>query len=225
MQIDSGRTRDGGFVLEGQDARQQLVVTGKYASGQLRDLTSTASYEVTPPGIVTIEKSGFVIPGADGTATIAAKTALGIGSTVQVTVAHFGNDPLVNFPDRIVPVFTKLGCNSGGCHGKASGQNGFKLSLLGFEPTEDYEHLVKEGRGRRLFPASPDKSLLLLKPIGEVPHGGGTRLEADSHSYRLMRRWILQGMPYGADTDPTVARIEVFPVSAPWHTMPSSNCS
>ena len=98
-----------------------------------------------------------------------------------------------------------------GCHGKASGQNGFKLSLLGFEPTEDFEHLVKEGRGRRLFPASPDKSLLLLKPIGTVPHGGGTRMEVDTHSYRLMRRWILQGMPYGKDTDPTVARIEVFP--------------
>ena len=112
-------------------------------------------------------------------------------------MVHFGNEPPVNFPNQIVPIFTKLGCNSGGCHGKASGQNGFKLSLLGFEPTEDFEHLVKEGRGRRLFPAAPDKSLLLLKPIGDVPHGGGTRLEVDSHSYRLMRRWIEQGMPYG----------------------------
>jgi hypothetical protein len=209
--VDSGRTVDGGFTLDGQDARQQLVVTGKYATGQLRDLTSTASYEVVPDGIVTVEKSGLLIPRSDGTATITAKTAQGPAGSIKVTVVHFGNDPAVNFPNQIVPIFTKLGCNSGGCHGKASGQNGFKLSLLGFEPTEDYEHLVKEGRGRRLFPASPDKSLLLLKPIGELPHGGGTRLEADSHGYRLMRRWILQGMPYGNDSDPTVAKIEVFP--------------
>jgi hypothetical protein len=208
--IDSGRTQDGAFVLDGQDARQQLVVTGRYASEQLRDLTSAVSYEAAPAGIVRVEKSGLVIPMSDGTATITATVAGGPASTIRANVVHFANDPPVNFPNQIVPVFTKLGCNSGGCHGKASGQNGFRLSLLGFEPTEDYEHLVKEGRGRRLFPASPDKSLLLLKPIGEMPHGGGTRLEVDSHSYRLMRRWILQGMPYGSASDPTVARIEVL---------------
>ena len=217
VRIETGRTVDGGFVLDGQDSRQQLVVDGKFSSGQLRDLTGAVTYEVAPEGVVTVEKSGLVIPRADGTATITARTAQGPAGTLKLAVIHFANDPLVNFPNQIVPIFTKLGCNSGGCHGKASGQNGFKLSLLGFEPTEDFEHLVKEGRGRRLFPASPDKSLLLLKPIGEAPHGGGTRLEADSHSYRLMRRWILQGMPYGNDTDPTVARIEVFPTE---RTMP-----
>ncbi len=211
VSIESGQTVDGVFTLNGQDARQQLVVTGKYSTGQLRDLTSQVSYQTQPEGIVSISPSGYVIPRGDGTATITAQIADGPAGSTQVTVAHFGNDPLVNFPNQIVPIFTKLGCNSGGCHGKASGQNGFKLSLLGFEPTEDYEHLVKEGRGRRLFPASPDKSLLLLKPIGVVPHGGGTRMEVDTHSYRLMRRWIMQGMPYGKDSDPTVARIEVFP--------------
>src|SRR4029078_12926373 len=144
-------------------------------------------------------------------ATVTATADGGIAASIKLSVKDFGHDPAGNFPNQIVPIFTKLGCNSGGCHGKPSGQNGFKLSLLGFEPTEDYEHLVKEGRGRRLFPAAPDKSLLLLKPIGEVPHGGRTRLESDSHSYRLMRRWILQGMPYGSDWDPTVARIEVLP--------------
>ncbi len=219
VQIDSGRTVDGAFTLDGQDSRQQLVVTGKYATGQLRDLTSKVTYEVAPEGVLTIDKSGLIIPRSDGTATITAKTAEGPAGTIRATVVHFAHDPLVNFPNQIVPIFTKLGCNSGGCHGKASGQNGFKLSLLGFEPSEDYEHLVKEGRGRRLFPASPDKSLLLLKPTGEMPHGGGTRMEVDTHSYRLMRRWILQGMPYGSDSDPTVARIEVFPAE---RTMPQN---
>ena len=77
----------------------------------------------------------------------------------------------INFTNRIVPVFTKGSCNSGGCHGKSGGQNGFRLSLLGFEPEEDYEHLVKEARGRRLFPASPENSLLLTKGVGSSPHG------------------------------------------------------
>jgi len=57
----------------------------------------------------------------------------------------------INFANQIVPIFTKAGCNAGGCHGKSSGQNGFKLSLLGFEPTEDYEHLLKEARGEEFF--------------------------------------------------------------------------
>jgi Protein of unknown function (DUF1549)/Protein of unknown function (DUF1553) len=209
--VDSGRTVEGGFTLDGQDARQQLVVTGKYETGQLRDLTSQVTYEVAPAGIVEVKPSGYVIPRADGSATITAKTPEAKAGSIRVSVVHFGNDPLVNFPNQVVPIFTKLGCNSGGCHGKASGQNGFRLSLLGFEPTEDFEHLVKEGRGRRLFPAAPEKSLLLAKPTGAVPHGGGTRMDVDSQSYRLIRRWIAQGMPYGSDNDPKVARIEVFP--------------
>jgi hypothetical protein len=117
----------------------------------------------------------------------------------------------INFGNHIVPIFTKLGCNSGGCHGKQSGQNGFRLSLLGFEPELDYMTLVKEGRGRRLFPAAPDQSLLLTKAAGQVAHGGGKRLEVGSDEYNLVRRWIASGMPFGEKTDPTVKSISVFP--------------
>ena len=220
LEIESGHTVDGAFKLDGQDARQQLIVTGKYATGQIRDLTATSDYSVEPEGIATVDASGFVVPLADGTATITATSAAGPAASIKATVVNHGNEALVNFPNQIVPIFTKLGCNSGGCHGKASGQNGFKLSLLGFEPPEDFEHLVKEGRGRRLFPAAPDRSLLLTKPIGKVPHGGGTRLDVDSHAYRLLRRWILQGMPYGSDEDPTVSHIEVIPAQ---RTMPANS--
>ena len=112
-------------------------------------------------------------------------------------VERFANPLPINFKNQIVPIFTKLGCNSGGCHGKASGQNGFKLSLLGFYPEDDYEFLVKESRGRRLFPTSPGESLLLLKPSGRFPHGGGKRMDVGSYEYRILYRWIEQGTPYG----------------------------
>src|SRR5262249_17908108 len=130
---------------------------------------------------------------------------------VQVTVEKFNAPPPINFGHQVVPIFTKLGCNSGGCHGKSGGQNGFRLSLLGFEPTEDYEHLVKEARGRRLFPASPSRSLLLLKATRTRPHGGGKRTEVGSDEYRLIPRWISQGMRYGNAEDPVVKSIDVFP--------------
>src|SRR4051794_15112080 len=117
----------------------------------------------------------------------------------------------VSFSNEVVPIFTRLGCNAGGCHGKATGQNGFKLSLLGFEPEEDYEYLVKEARGRRLLPSAPAMSLLVIKATGQVAHGGGRRLEPKSPFYDVLVRWVDQGAPFGGKDDPTVTSIEVVP--------------
>ncbi|MFN4261332.1 MAG: DUF1549 and DUF1553 domain-containing protein [Gemmataceae bacterium] len=208
--LETGRERDGGFDLMGRDSWQQLLVTGKYATGQVRDLTRQAAYQIEPAGIVHVDATGLVTPLQEGKATLTARVG-GQTTTTQVTVSHMVHDLPVNFPNQVVPIFTKFGCNAGGCHGKADGQNGFKLSLLGFEPEEDYEYVVKEGRGRRLFPAAPSYSLLLMKAVGTSAHGGGKRLEQDSPYYRLLVRWIEQGSPYGQPDDPVVTGIEVFP--------------
>src|SRR6266545_1331715 len=197
--------------LRGKGARQQLLVTAKFDNGTLRDFTRRVRYSVSPEKVVKIEKSGRVTPLGNGSATITAQGPDGTSATLPVVVEQFNEVAPVNFPNQIVPVFTKAGCNAGGCHGKSSGQNGFRLSLLGFEPMEDYEHLVKEARGRRLFPASPENSLLLLKATATLPHGGGRRMDKDSDDYRLLVRWISEGLPYGKPTDPKVDRIEVFP--------------
>lgn len=199
-----------GLIIRGRDARQQLVVTGEYLSGQLRDHTHSAKYSVEPADIVEVAADGMVSPLKDGVATVKV-TDGGKETTVAIHVEGVANQIQINFKNQIVPIFTKLGCNSGGCHGKASGQNGFKLSLLGFYPDEDYEYLVKEARGRRLFPTSPAESLLLLKATGKSPHGGGKRMEEGSYEYRMLYRWIEQGMPYGSPDDPYVVGIECVP--------------
>src|SRR5437867_348238 len=169
--------------LRGKDARQQLLVTAKFDSGVVRDYTRRVSYSVLPPDVVRIDKAGRVTPLDNGTATVTAKDEDGLTATLAIAVERFEEIEPINFANQIVPIFTKAGCNAGGCHGKASGQNGFKLSLLGFEPSEDYEHLIKEARGRRSFPAAPERSLLLLKATGELPHGGCKRLEKGSRAY------------------------------------------
>lgn len=117
----------------------------------------------------------------------------------------------LNFTNDILPVLSKYSCNSGGCHGKAIGQNGFKLSLFGFDPAFDYAALVHEGRGRRISPAAPDDSLLLRKASGGTSHGGGVRFTTDSPPYRLLRRWIEEGLPFGREEDPHATRLEVTP--------------
>ena len=198
------------LTLRGKDARQQVLVTAAFENHAERDFTRRVQFSVAPEGIVKVDATGLVSAVADGSATITANVD-GVAASLPVKVEKSGALEPINFPNQIVPIFTKASCNSGGCHGKASGQNGFKLSLLGFEPAEDYEHLVKEARGRRLFPAAPENSLLMLKGAGITPHGGGKRLDVDSDDYRLLVRWVAQGMPYGKDTDPKVATVEVLP--------------
>jgi hypothetical protein len=209
--VETGREREGATILSGRDAAQQLVVTGQHATGQVRDMSRTVTYSAAPDGIVKVDATGYVTPIAEGEATVTVNDSTGHTAASKFKVTDITQDKAVNFPNQIVPLFTKYSCNGGGCHGKSGGQNGFKLSLLGFEPKEDYEYLVKEGRGRRLFPSAPDQSLLLLKACARAPHGGGQRIEFDSPAYRLIRRWIEQGMPFGSDNDPKVARIEVLP--------------
>src|SRR5262249_2558389 len=96
-------------------------------------------------------------------------------------------------------------------HGKAIGQNGFKLSLYGFDPEQDYAAIVHEGHGRRVSPAAPDDSLLLLKATGKMAHGGGGRFTVDSDAYRLLRRWRGQGMPWGRADAPRDVKLEIAP--------------
>ena len=95
----------------------------------------------------------------------------------------------------VEPVLTRAGCNAGACHGKQRGQNGFQLSLLGFDPAFDLDAIAHEAGGRRIFPAAPEQSLLLLKATARLPHGGGKRLEPGTPNYELIRAWISAGTP------------------------------
>lgn len=140
---------------------------------------------------------------------------------ISFAVIHIDPSPIgaeskdntpVSFVNDVVPILTKAGCNAGVCHAKAgNGQNGFQLSLLGFEPGEDYEHLVKEARGRRLFAATPDQSLLLLKASGKMPHGGGIRIKSDSQEFSLLQEWIRQGASFDPLDSCKLISFEVVP--------------
>jgi len=197
--------------IHGQDYRQQLVVSGIRANGSKLDMTGEVKYETQPKGIIDVDSRGYITPLKDGKSRLVVHGPRNLQTAIEVTVSGISKPAPINFKNQIVPLFTKMGCNSGGCHGKSTGQNGFRLSLLGFYPHEDYEYLVKEDRGRRLFPAAPQHSLLMRKATGKIPHGGGKRMKVDSYEYRLLYRWISQGMPYGSEKDPSVASIRCIP--------------
>ena len=209
LSIYSVSAQDKKAKLLGPDANLQLVVY----NSDLQDMTREVVYTSAPDNLVSISDSGKVMPLGNGDVTITATNDKGLTGKLDLVVERFETPQPINFPNEIVPLFTKHGCNGGGCHGKSEGQNGFKLSLLGFEPTEDFEYLVKESRGRRLFPAAPEHSLLLRKGAGDLPHGGGARFEHDSWDYKAIVRWMEQGMPYGSPDDPILEKISVFPDS------------
>lgn len=209
LSIYSVSAQDKKAKLLGPDANLQLVVY----NSDLQDMTREVVYTSAPDNLISISDSGKVMPLGNGDVTITATNDKGLTGKLDLVVERFETPQPINFPNEIVPLFTKHGCNGGGCHGKSEGQNGFKLSLLGFEPTEDFEYLVKESRGRRLFPAAPEHSLLLRKGAGDLPHGGGARFKHDSWDYKAIVRWMEQGMPYGSPDDPILEKISVFPDS------------
>src|SRR5688500_20229162 len=86
----------------------------------------------------------------------------------------------LTFRNHVQPVLSKAGCNAGACHGAAAGQNGFRLSLRGYDDEGDYITLTRQSQGRRINPTDPGRSLLLLKSTGTIPHKGGKRFEVDS---------------------------------------------
>ena len=196
--------------LSGAGGSYSLLIHGKTASGRLVDLTRTAHYRSLNTKVATVTPAGVVQGRTDGTTSVQV-SVVGRTLTVAVSVKDTTAPRRFNFENDIVPLLSRFGCNSSGCHGKAEGQNGFKLSVFGFDPVADYSALVKESRGRRVFPAVPTRSLLLLKVSGQAAHGGGIRISADTREYETLRAWIAAGMPFGEAGDPTVTAVRVEP--------------
>jgi hypothetical protein len=210
--IVSGRGGTGdGFSLIGPDARQQLLVTLETTDADPRDVSGEVTFRAEPAGIVEFIDKGYLKPSADGKAMITAELDGASPVNIEVTSERVGAPLPINFANEIAPILTRNGCNGGGCHGKSGGQNGFRLSLLGFEPWNDYDRLLREGRGRRISLPAPESSLLITKATGEIPHGGGARIDVGSPDYQRLIRWIEMGTPYGSEEDPTIERIEVAP--------------
>ncbi len=193
------------IALEGPESTQQLLVRAKSSI----DLTRLATYEALDAKIVAVDARGLVQPKAEGRTVLVVRHGRD-QVRVAVEVRGLKAPAPVSFESEVVPILTRAGCNSGGCHGKAEGKNGFKLSVFGFDPAADHQALVMEARGRRTFPSSPENSLMLRKATGQIAHRGGKRMTADSLHYRHLHRWIEEGARFGAGTA-SVTALEVEP--------------
>ncbi len=141
-----------------------------------------------------------------GTAITFATPVISSQSDEPQRAVH-ADESRVDFDTQVMAVFTRYGCNAAQCHGAASGQNGFRLSLFGGDAEFDYRTIAQEGKGRRVYPAKPDRSLLVQKAMGEMAHGGGELISSDSEAYHVLTTWIRQG----ADRNSGHTLVEIQP--------------
>jgi hypothetical protein len=201
--------------LQGNFARTQLVVTRSASEAAItdrsEDLTGQVVFASFDPAIATVSASGQVLAAGNGKTTIAIIRG-DVCREVPVVVSGVVAQPVVRFSTDIRPLLTKAGCAMAACHAAQHGKGGFKLSVFGFEPDKDREAMARDSVARRIDFVAPERSLLLLKPTMQTPHGGGKRIDKSSVEYRTLLAWITAGAPPPAKDEPEVTRLAVFPV-------------
>jgi Protein of unknown function (DUF1553)/Protein of unknown function (DUF1549)/Bacterial Ig-like domain (group 2) len=201
------------IALTGPQASQRVLVLNTGAGLIDADRTGHAKFSSSNPAIATIDETGVVHAKGDGEATITARVG-NDQATVKVKVVKTQEPFEWSFRNHVVPVLTRLGCNSGACHGALAGKGGLKLSLRGYAPLDDHFVLTRQANARRVNRLEPAHSLTLLKPSMALPHGGGLKLEVGSPEYNLIADWIASGAPGPTANDPKITRLEAFPREA-----------
>ena len=201
-------------ILDGNFERAQLLVSRKDSAGQFSDrsvdATHEAKYVSANPEIVTVDEQGQLVARSNGEAIVQVKVGPWQGE-VKVTSKNVVSEPAVRFMKQVRPVISKAGCNMGACHASQYGKGGFKLSVFGFEPSQDWQGIVRDRLQRRIDFVRPENSLVLLKPTMQVPHQGGLRLKKGSIDYQLLVAWIESGVAKPDSKAQEVTELKVIP--------------
>ncbi len=197
-------------AFTGPRAMQQIVVTGRYADGTVRDLTPFCNLAAETPGVLEIDADGFLRPRKDGTTTLLVKAG-GQTARVPVTVKNFTKPQPISFRHEMIAALNVGGCNQGACHGTPSGKNGFRLSLRGYDPASDYVQLTRDVLGRRTDRLEPEASLIVKKAFGRIPHEGGQRFPASSLPAHIFLGWLREGLQDDPANLPALKTIEILP--------------
>ena len=190
-------------------AYQNVVAVATRNDGVTVDVTEQVEWKLADPSLAKLENFQLK-PVVDGQTKLIASWK-GFTAETPLSVSEAAKPRPISFALDIMPVLTRTGCNTGSCHGAARGKDGFRMSLFGFDPQGDYQRITREIGVRRINLAIPDKSLMLLKSIGSVPHTGGKRMEPGSVYYNTMLAWLQAGAVNDPAAPPTCTKVEIFP--------------
>jgi hypothetical protein len=197
------------IALDGKQSKRHLVVTGKLDNGSVTDWTKRANVKSLNEAVAKWE-NGVVVPVSDGETVIQVQAGT-IERTIPVRVTNPSVERRTDFESEVLVALSKQGCNSGACHGSPSGKGMFRLSLRAFDKQLDELTLIHEEFGRRLNLVKPEQSLLLLKPLMSVYHGGGKQIRQDDAAYKVLLKWLQEGGKPDPANTPRCARLEVYP--------------
>ena len=188
---------------------QRLVAVASYQDGTTRDITKKVTFSPQDTSLVTVA-GNLLRPRTDGETTLKS-TFHGQHVSVPLKVAASAEDRPISFRLDVMPIFMRSGCNTGSCHGSARGQDGFMLSLFGYDPAGDYHRITRELTSRRINLAIPAESLMIEKITGSVPHTGGKLVDKKSEYYKTLHRWLADGAPDDNKEIATPVALNIFP--------------
>ena len=198
--------------LTGKSDFQSIVAVATRQDGVTKDVTEMVKWSLDDASLVKLDQFQLR-PLKDGTSKLKANWK-SLSAEVDFQVAKVTEEKPVSFHLDVMPVMTRVGCNTGSCHGAARGKDGFRLSLFGFDPVGDYNRITREIGIRRINLARPEQSLVYLKAIGAVPHSGGKRMEPGSVYAKTLLNWLKADAKLDAETPPTCTKVELFPAQA-----------
>jgi hypothetical protein len=197
------------IALDGKKDRRQLVITGYDESKSARDWTHDVQLTSANPKVAEV-RGTVVYPIANGESEVVVQHGQ-LRQSIPVRVTNIDAKRRTAFESEVLVALSKQGCNSGACHGSPSGKNGFRLSLRAFDRPLDELTLIREDFGRRVNRIDPDRSLVLLKPLMKVSHGGGKKLHKQDAAYTILKDWISEGASADPPDTPRCVRLEVYP--------------
>lgn len=195
--------------LDGSRSTSQVLATGASIDGTLRDLTREVEWISLNPEVAEISPTGRIQPKGEGQTTIVARHA-SLESSVSVEVSGISRPDTVSFRNDVIPALSQAGCNMGACHGTPTGKGGLRLSLRGYLPDEDFFVLTREAGMRRIDTLAAGTSMLLRKPLGELPHEGGKRLDSNTKAFEFLHDWIAEGA-LDDQAAPKAVKLEILP--------------
>ena len=189
--------------------RQSIIVQSWYSDSTSKDVTSEAKFVIADTKLAAA-KENWITPVKDGKTSVKVSFA-GRNFDLPIVVTNSAVTPKLSFSQDVTPVFTKAGCNTGGCHGAARGKDGFMISLFGYDPAGDYQRVTRELMGRRLNLALPHDSLILEKGAGRVTHTGGKLFDKGDKLYDTVHQWIVEGAAADPKDIAKVVGVEIYP--------------
>ena len=178
------------IAISGSHYNQRLVVEGTFADGHQEDLTSQAQLTSSDPKVAAWISDASFGRKSDGPGDDHRHLPWPPRTAFPLSLQNFTAPVQWSFRNDVMPVLTKMGCNSGPLPRRGGGEERLQADVARLRSGDRLLTLTHQALARRTERMEPAKSLILLKPTLTIPHGGGKRFAVGSPEYQVVSGWI-----------------------------------